>query len=44
MAAELIKSVLAAETKGRQMEADARKKAEKFSLFCYQVGHTCSIT
>ena len=29
MAAELIKSVLAAETKGRQMEADARKKAEK---------------
>ena len=29
MAAELIKSVLAAENKGRQMEADARKKAEK---------------
>ena len=29
MAAELIKSVLAAETKGRQMEADARKKTEK---------------
>ena len=29
MAAELIKSVLAAEAKGRQMEADARKKAEK---------------
>ena len=29
MAAELIKSVLAAETKGRQMEAEARKKAEK---------------
>ena len=29
MAAELIKSVLAAEAKGRQMEADAKKKAEK---------------
>ena len=29
MAAELIKSVLAAEAKGRQMESDAKKKAEK---------------
>ena len=29
MAAELIKSVLAAEAKGRSMEADAKKKAEK---------------
>lgn len=29
MAAELIKSVLAAEAKGRQMEAEAKKKAEK---------------
>ena len=28
MAAELIKSVLAAEAKGRSMEADAKKKAE----------------
>ena len=29
MAAELIKSVLAAEAKGRQMEVEAKKKAEK---------------
>lgn len=29
MAAELIKSVLAAEAKGRSMESDAKKKAEK---------------
>ena len=32
MAAELIKSVLAAEAKGRSMEADAKKKADDLLL------------